>query len=84
MKIIALNLPRNIKNPDLEKLFARYGAVESCELVMDKVKKTSKGFGFVEMLNDDEANAAITKLHGTKFKGCKIRIKESVPNKQEE
>lgn len=77
MKIIILNLNRNTKEGQLNKMFNKYGTVESCNLVIDKEKGTSKGFGFVEMPNEDEANAAIIGIHGTKLDNQKIRVKAS-------
>ena len=77
MKIIVLNLNKDIRAEQLDNLFKKYGTVESCNLVLDKEKETSKGFGFVEMLDDAEANAAISGLHGTRLGGNKIRVKIS-------
>lgn len=77
MKIIALNLPRTTTKNDLWDLFKTYGTVESCDIVTNKEQGTSKGFGFVEMLNDAEANAAIAALHNKKIGDNKIRVKVS-------
>jgi len=75
MKLIALNLPRNIDEQDLEKLFKVHGNVTACNLVLDDKSGTSKGFGFVEMELEEEAMVAIEKLHGTKVNKIKIRVK---------
>lgn len=75
MKLIALNLPRDFSEQDLEKLFHNYGKVLACDLVLDGETGASKGFGFVEMALEEEAMAAIEKLHGTKVKQNKIRVK---------
>jgi RNA recognition motif-containing protein len=82
MKIIILNLNRETPVEQLAALFKKHGTVESCNLVMDKEKGKSKGFGFVEMSVDAEANAAITALHGMRLDNQKIRVKVSnnVPN----
>lgn len=77
MNIAILNLHRNIDKDQLEKLFASYGEVESCEIVLDKNKGTSKGFGFVVMNNEAEANDAISGLHGKIISNQKIRVKIS-------
>jgi len=77
MKLIALNLSRSMTEEELAKLFMEFGEVQSCNLVLDKVTNTSKGFGFVEMPNENEANSAITALHGKKIAGGKIRVKNS-------
>jgi RNA recognition motif-containing protein len=80
MKIIILSLPREITQKELTELFKVYGEVESCELVMDIKTGKSKGFGFIDMPNDDEANAAIKGLHDKKVGGNKIRVKVSNKN----
>jgi RNA recognition motif-containing protein len=75
MKLIALNLSRDIDEQDLEKLFKVHGNVTACNLVLDDKSGTSKGFGFVEMELEEEAMVAIEKLHGTKVNKIKIRVK---------
>jgi RNA recognition motif-containing protein len=75
MKLIALNLSRDIDEQDLEKLFKVHGNVTACNLVLDDKSGASKGFGFVEMELDEEAMVAIEKLHGTKVNKIKIRVK---------
>ena len=73
----ALNLPRKMTEEDLSELFKRYGKVNSCSLVLDKVKGTSKGFGFLTMANLDEAEVAVAELHDKRISGNKIRVKLS-------
>jgi RNA recognition motif-containing protein len=75
MKILVRNLTRSITEKEIEELFKKYGAVESCDLVLDKSTRKSKGFGFVEMPNTDEANKAIKQLNGKKFVNHLIRVK---------
>jgi RNA recognition motif-containing protein len=77
MNIIVLNLSRKTTAADLIELFKFYGPVESCNIVMDQQTGESKGFGFVKMTGDDESEAAILRLHGTKVDGYKIRVKAS-------
>ncbi len=77
MNITILNLSRKTTAEELTELFAIYGAVQSCDIVIDKQSGLSKGFGFIKMLNDEEANAAITSLHGKNVGGNKIRVKVS-------
>ena len=77
MKIIVLNLARTTTQHQLQALFTAHGKVHSCTIVMDAHKGTSKGFGFVEMPDDAQAQAAITALHGSKVDGNKIRVKLS-------
>ena len=75
MKIIVLNLPREVTELELANLFKNHGKVESATLVLNKDKGTSKGFGFVEMPDSEEANNAIKALHNKKVGGNKIRAK---------
>ena len=75
MKLIALNLPRDLGEQDLEELFKTHGNVTACNLVLDDKNGTSKGFGFVEMELEQEAMVAIEKLHGTRVSKNKIRVK---------
>ena len=75
MKLIALNLPRDIGEQDLEELFKIHGNVTACNLVLDDKTGASKGFGFIEMELEQEAMVAIEKLHGTRVNKNKIRVK---------
>jgi len=75
MKIITLNLPRDLTKESLTELFSKYGKIESCDLVMDQKTGESKGFGFIEMNDDNEAQKAISELHGSKIGKNKIRVK---------
>lgn len=79
MNIYVGNLSWTLKDQDLEKLFAEHGEVSSAKIVLDKFNNRSKGFGFVEMPNDDEANAAITALNGLEIGGRNIVVNESKP-----
>jgi RNA recognition motif-containing protein len=81
MNINILKLSRKTTRGELIKLFEEYGTVESCDIVMDKQSGESKGFGFVKMSNDDEANEAIKNLHGAIFGGSKIKVKAGDKNK---
>ena len=75
MKLIALNLPRDFDEQNLEKLFNVHGNVTACNLVLDAKNGASKGFGFIEMETEQEAMVAIKKLHGTKLNKNTIRVK---------
>jgi RNA recognition motif-containing protein len=77
MNITVLNLSRQTTTAHLKKFFGAYGFVESCDIVADKQTGQSKGFGFVQMPNEKEANAAIANLHGAKFGGNIIRVKSA-------
>lgn len=75
MELIALNLPRDLNRYQLEQLFKAHGTVKTCTLVLDDRTGASKGFGFIEMGSEDDALNAIEKLHGSKVKKNKIRVK---------
>lgn len=79
MNIYVGNLSWNLKDQDLSNLFATHGEVVSAKIVTDKFTNRSKGFGFVEMANDDQAQAAITALNGTEVDGRNIVVNESRP-----
>lgn len=75
MKLMALNLPRDFTEDQLAKLFKAHGNIKGCDLVIDPATGISKGFGFVEMALDHEAEIAIKALHGSKLNKQKIRVK---------
>ena len=77
MKLIALNLPRDLSEQSLALIFKKIGDIKSCTLVIDKHTGISKGFGFVDMALDLDGETAIKELHGTKIGKNKIRIKQS-------
>jgi RNA recognition motif-containing protein len=79
MNIYVGNLSWTQKDQDLQNLFASYGEVSSAKIVIDKFTSRSKGFGFVEMVNDEEAKAAIEALNGTDVGGRNIVVNESRP-----
>jgi RNA recognition motif-containing protein len=79
MNIYVGNLSWNLKDQDLQNLFASHGEVTSAKIVLDKFTNRSKGFGFVEMANDDEAQNAINALNGTEVDGRNIVVNESRP-----
>lgn len=79
MNIYVGNLSWNLKDQDLSNLFASHGEVSSAKIVLDKFTNRSKGFGFVEMPNDDQAQAAISALNGTEVDGRNIVVNESRP-----
>jgi RNA recognition motif-containing protein len=79
MNIYVGNLSWNLKDQDLSNLFATHGEVSSAKIVTDKFTNRSKGFGFVEMPNDDQAQAAIAALNGSEVDGRNIVVNESRP-----
>ena len=84
MNIYVGNLSWNLKDQDLSNLFASHGEVVSAKIVTDKFTNRSKGFGFVEMSNDEQALAAITALNGTEVDGRGIVVNESRPKPEGE
>jgi RNA recognition motif-containing protein len=82
MNIYVGNLSWNLKDQDLSNLFAAHGEVISAKIVNDKFTNRSKGFGFVEMANDDQAQAAIAALNGTEVDGRNIVVNESRPKQE--
>lgn len=79
MNIYVGNLSWNLKDQDLLNLFAAHGEVASAKIVNDKFTGRSKGFGFVEMPNDDQAQSAIAALNGTEVDGRNVVVNESRP-----
>jgi len=79
MNIYVGNLSWNLKDQDLSDLFASYGEVASAKIVIDKFTQRSKGFGFVEMPNDEQAQAAIAQLNGSEVDGRNLVVNESRP-----
>lgn len=79
MNIYVGNLSWNLKDQDLLNLFATHGEVSSAKIVQDKFTNRSKGFGFVEMPNDDQAQSAIAALNGAEVDGRNIVVNESRP-----
>ncbi len=80
MNIYVGNLSWNLTEEDLSNLFAPYGEVVSAKIVTDKFNNNrSKGFGFVEMTNDSEGQAAIAALNGSEVDGRNIVVNESQP-----
>jgi len=79
MNIYVGNLSWNLKDQDLSNLFASHGEVVSAKIVTDKFTNRSKGFGFVEMANDEQAQAAIAALNGSEVDGRGIVVNESRP-----
>lgn len=77
MKIIFRNLAHQTTEEQMKDLFASFGAVQYCTLVMDKETRASKGFGFAEMPKPADAKAAIKNLNNQMVDGAKIRVKRA-------
>lgn len=78
-KLYVGNLGYNVTSADLERLFASHGSVRSAQVIEDRASGRSKGFGFVEMSTEEEAQAAIAALNGTSFEGRAITVNEAKP-----
>lgn len=76
------NLSYSVTSSDLEKLFAAYGTVQSAEVVADRDSGRSKGFGFVEMGTDEEAQAAIAAMNGQENNGRALTVNEARPREE--
>ncbi|MBO9152136.1 RNA recognition motif domain-containing protein [Chitinophaga sp. GCM10012297] len=81
MNIYVSNLSAILNSQDLTKHFSRYGTVASANIVTDKFTNQSKGFAFIEMPDDREAQKAITELNGTLLDGRSIVVNEARPRK---
>jgi len=77
MKLIALNLPRDLDEQALAELFKAYGNIRDCTLVLNEDSGKSKGFGFVEMALEHEGEIAIQELHGSRVGKNRIRVKQA-------
>jgi RNA recognition motif-containing protein len=79
MNIYVGNLSFDVKEEELKQAFEAYGAVKSAVIIKDKLSGESRGFGFVEMVNDEEAQAAIAEINGRKMKGRSLTVNEARP-----
>ena len=79
MNIYVGNLPYNVTEDELLQLFAQYGAVDKASIIKDKFSGQSKGFGFVEMAKQAEAEEAIKKLNGSAMNGRNITVNQARP-----
>lgn len=76
------NLSYDVDSSELQQLFSQHGTVNSAEVIADRDTGRSKGFGFVEMADDGEAEAAIAALHGTQHGGRSLTVNEARPREQ--
>jgi RNA recognition motif-containing protein len=79
MNIYAGNLPYSVTEDDLREAFAAFGEVGTVQLIKDKFSGESKGFGFIEMANNTEADQAIKSLNDTSLKGRDIKVNQAKP-----
>lgn len=74
MNIYVGNLNYEVSEDELKTLFMEYGEVASAKIIIDKYSGKSKGFGFVEMPNDEEGQKAIEELSGSEYKGRNMKV----------
>jgi len=78
-KLYVGNLGYGVTSSDLDQMFAAHGTVESAQVIMDRDTGRSKGFGFVEMSNDSEAQTAIAALNEKEVEGRALKVNEARP-----
>jgi RNA recognition motif-containing protein len=78
-KLYVGNLSYDVDSSELQQLFGAHGSVQSAEVISDRMTGRSKGFGFVEMGTDEEAQAAIAALNGQQHQGRALTVNEAKP-----
>ena len=81
-KLYVGNLAYGVSNSELEEMFGAFGAVQSAQVITDRETGRSKGFGFVEMANDDDAQSAIQGLNGKDMNGRPLTVNEARPREE--
>lgn len=81
VKLYVGNLSYNLNEDELRELFMTFGQIASVNIIKDRVTGKSRGFGFVEMVEENDAKNAIANLNGQEIKGLKIKVNESLPKK---
>lgn len=82
MNIYVSNLSFNVQDEDLKEFFAEYGEVTSAKVITDKFTGKSRGFGFVEMSDDEAAKKAVAELDQATVEGRSIRVMEAKPKEE--
>ncbi len=82
MNIYIGQLPYNVNEAELKELFSEYGEIASVNLIMDRYSGRPKGFGFIDMPNNSEADRAIKALNRSMFKGREIKVNQVQPQKR--
>ncbi|ANT63904.1 MULTISPECIES: RNA recognition motif domain-containing protein [Prosthecochloris] len=82
MNIYIGNLPYSITEDELRDTFSEFGQVDSANIIIDKFSGRSKGFGFVEMPNDEDAEKAIDALNDTDLNGRTIKVNQARPREE--
>lgn len=79
LRIYIGNMPYSVSSEDLSELFGEYGHVQDATVIMDRETGRSKGFGFIEMPNNSEADRAIKELNSTQLQGRMITVNQARP-----
>lgn len=82
MKIYVGNLPYSVRDAELEEMFSPFGEVISANVIIERETNRSKGFGFVEMASNEDAQAAINDLNGKEFNGRGLKVNEAKPREE--
>ena len=81
-KLYVSGLPYSVTDGQLQEIFSAHGTVESARVITDRMTGRSRGFGFVEMSSQSEAEEAIQKLNGTDLEGRSLTVNEARPQQQ--
>lgn len=84
MNIYVGNLSSDVSSSDLQEAFEPFGKVTSANVIRDKYSSESRGFGFVEMPDKDEAISAMNELNGSELKGQAIKVSEARPKRTQQ
>lgn len=84
MKLYVGNIAYTTSEETLRKTFEQFGEVDSVNIIIDRDTGRSKGFGFIEMPNNDQARAAMDALNGTELEGRSIKVSEAKPQERRE
>lgn len=84
MTLYVGNIPYSMKEEDVKAVFMEYGNVVSVKIVFDRATRRSKGYGFVEMDDDKQAETAIKELDGKEFQGRNLRVSKANPRTEKE
>jgi RNA recognition motif-containing protein len=82
MNLYVSNLGNNVTDEDLKNIFTPHGEVSSAKIILDSFNGASRGFGFVEMPNDEEAQKAIDALHNSDYKETKLSVQVARPKEE--